>query len=79
MGKSTAVGKTCVAESQGAWWALLLFFADVKSQVLFTCYLAYSCCWQQEEWVLVRLGRAVSVPEWKSSEEGVLPAMGHVG
>ena len=33
----------------------------------------------EREWVLVRLGRAVSVPEWKSSEEGVLPAMGHVG
>jgi len=69
-GEGTAGEKACVVDSRGGWWAVLLFFADVKNQVLFPCCLACHCCWQQEEWALVRLGKAVSVPGWQSSEEG---------
>lgn len=59
-GEGTAGEKAYVVHSQGGLVGSTLFLADVRNQVLFTCCLACSCCWQQEEWVLVRLGRAVS-------------------
>lgn len=48
-GEGTAGEKAYVVHSQGGLVGSTLFLADVRNQVLFTCCLACSCCWQQEE------------------------------
>ena len=75
-GEGTAVGKAYLVDFPGRLvvsapgLGFFFFFADVKCQVVFTCCLACSCCWQQEKRVwwawtgLVPCARMGKFREW---------------
>ena len=48
-GEGTAIGKTCVVDSKGDWWALLLVSCKCQESGA-TCCLACSCCQVQAVW-----------------------------